>query len=371
VELAKLFEQYGNARAPGSKRAAVGDEYQPQREFVTAINPLPVKLPKAREPSHSDATLNSNTAPPRTFKSPRVRATVGWFCLSGMSHRITNESQCVLRGDQVWASPSNMVNRLNARWADRIYSGLRVGDAGYRYMLVHIGFSPEVLKEQATVAYTYRTPHDPCVEVPPDIEAQGLRRVLRIGAPNGTIVLRATRIKVLPSTGYQWNVFHKGDNATTARLKSQRSRAYYVRPAFSWMAPSPQVTLAAQTHFIVVDSSRYPDETLKRSCDSNPASRISGTKRTRWRGNFPIEHSRHARPTNPTKLTDNTVRHLTTRSSNRVSRSVTRGPDYWLIARVEQSLSPLRHRHDRASHWKHFLEIRHHVAQRYTDPAIG
>jgi hypothetical protein len=47
--LATLLEQYGNVKTLDGRRAVVRNGYLSEREIVTAIGPVPVKVPKVRD----------------------------------------------------------------------------------------------------------------------------------------------------------------------------------------------------------------------------------------------------------------------------------------------------------------------------------
>ncbi|MDR8732346.1 hypothetical protein FEQ05_05140 [Burkholderia pseudomultivorans] len=46
AELAAMLEQYSNVKTMDGRRAVVRNGYLPEREIVTAVGPVPVKVPK-------------------------------------------------------------------------------------------------------------------------------------------------------------------------------------------------------------------------------------------------------------------------------------------------------------------------------------
>jgi putative transposase len=51
AELAGMLEQYSNVKSIDGRRAVVRNGYLPEREVVTAIGPVTVKVPKVRDRS--------------------------------------------------------------------------------------------------------------------------------------------------------------------------------------------------------------------------------------------------------------------------------------------------------------------------------
>ncbi|MFC7633537.1 transposase, partial [Paraburkholderia humisilvae] len=64
AELATMLEQYSNVKSIDGRRAVVRNGYLPEREVVTAIGPVTVKVPKVRDRSGSGIRFNSTVVPP-------------------------------------------------------------------------------------------------------------------------------------------------------------------------------------------------------------------------------------------------------------------------------------------------------------------
>lgn len=64
AELAQLLEQSENVKTLQGKQAVVRNGYLPEREVLTAVGPVTVKVPKVRDRSGSGVKFNSTIVPP-------------------------------------------------------------------------------------------------------------------------------------------------------------------------------------------------------------------------------------------------------------------------------------------------------------------
>ena len=85
AELAAMPEQYSNVKTIDGRRGVVRNGYLPEREIVTAVGPVPVRVPKVRDRSGAGIRFNSSIVPPWVRKSPRVSSSLPWLYLRGVS----------------------------------------------------------------------------------------------------------------------------------------------------------------------------------------------------------------------------------------------------------------------------------------------
>ncbi|WP_420313681.1 transposase, partial [Acidithiobacillus thiooxidans] len=81
AEVAVLLEEFATVRMVDGRQAVVRNGHLPEREIMTALGPVPVKVPKVRDRSGSGIKFNSVLAPPYVRKSRTVAATVPWLYL--------------------------------------------------------------------------------------------------------------------------------------------------------------------------------------------------------------------------------------------------------------------------------------------------
>ncbi len=76
AELAQLLEQYENVNTLTGRRAVVRNSFLPEREVLTAVGPVTVTVPKARDRSVAGIKFNSALVPPYVSHSARFSETL-------------------------------------------------------------------------------------------------------------------------------------------------------------------------------------------------------------------------------------------------------------------------------------------------------
>ena len=353
AELAVLLERYDNVKTLDGRRTVIRNGYLPEREVVTAIGPVTVKVPKVRDRSGSGVKFNSNIVPPYIRKSPRVSAALPWLYLRGVSTGDMREALSVLLGEEAKGLSPNVVSRLKAQWADEhalwnqrdlstarwvywwadgIHTGLRSDDSDGQCLLVIIGVKPDGTKERVAIGDGFRESKDAWCELLLDLKARGLQSGPLLAAGDGAMGLWAALAEVFPKTRHQRRWFHKTGNVLNALPKSQHGRAKAGLQEI-WQAATREEAIAAFNRFIDAYSAKYPKATEKLTKDSDELLAFY---------DFPAEHWQHLRTTNPIESTFATVRHRTTRTRNCVSRPTFLGLAFKLIESAEKSWRRIR-----------------------------
>jgi len=353
AELAVLLERYDNVKTLDGRRTVIRNGYLPEREVVTAIGPVTVKVPKVRDRSGSGVKFNSNIVPPYIRKSPRVSAALPWLYLRGVSTGDMGEALSVLLGEEAKGLSPNVVSRLKAQWADEhalwnqrdlsnarwvywwadgIHTGLRSDDSDGQCLLVIIGVKPDGTKERVAIGDGFRESKDAWCELLLDLKARGLQSGPLLAAGDGAMGLWAALAEVFPKTRHQRRWFHKTGNVLNALPKSQHGRAKAGLQEI-WQAATREEAIAAFNRFIDAYSAKYPKATEKLTKDNDELLAFY---------DFPAEHWQHLRTTNPIESTFATVRHRTTRTRNCVSRPTFLGLAFKLIESAEKSWRRIR-----------------------------
>jgi putative transposase len=289
AELAALLERYDNVKTLDGRRTVIRNGYLPEREVVTAIGPITVKVPKVRDRSGSGVKFNSNIVPPYIRKSPRVSAALPWLYLRGVSTGDMGEALSVLLGEEAKGLSPNVVSRLKAQWADEhvlwnqrdlstarwvywwadgIHTGLRSDDSDGQCLLVIIGVKPDGTKERVAIGDGLRESKDAWCELLLDLKARGLQSGPLLAAGDGAMGLWAALAEVFPKTRHQRCWFHKTGNVLNALPKSQHGRAKAGLQEI-WQAATREEALAAFNRFIDAYSAKYPKATEKLTKDSD------------------------------------------------------------------------------------------------------
>ena len=349
AELAQLLEQYENVKTLSGRRTVVRNGYLPQREVLTAVGPVAVKVPKVRDRSGSGVKFNSTLVPPYLRRSARVQAALPWLYLKGISTGDMSEALKVLVGDDAKGLSANVVSRLKAQWADEharwnkrdlsqaryvywwidgIHTGLRAEDASDgQCLLVVIGVTPEGRKERVAIGDGLRESKESWKELLLDLKARGLQHGPLLAVGDGAMGFWAALEEVFPMTRAQRCWFHKMGNVLNALPKSQHARAKQ-RLQEIWMAATRAEALIAFERFVGQYAHKYPKAAEKLIKDREALLAFY---------DFPAEHWQHLRTTNAIESTFATVRHRTTRTRNCVSRATFLGLAFKLVEEAEKT----------------------------------
>ena len=118
AELQGLLDRYKNVTDLRGRQAVVRNGYLPERDLLTGLGPVPVRIPKVRDRSESGVKFNSALVPPYVRKTQRVEAALPWLYLRGISTGDMREALSVLLGDEAQGLSPAVVSRLKAEWAE-------------------------------------------------------------------------------------------------------------------------------------------------------------------------------------------------------------------------------------------------------------
>ena len=349
AELEQLLEQYRNVRTLHGKQTLVRNGYLPERDVLTAIGSLTVKVPKVRDRSGAGVKFNSALVPPYVRRSARMSAALPWLYLKGISTGDMSEALAVLVGEDAKGLSANVVSRLKAQWADEhaqwnqrdlsacryvywwvdgIHTGLRAEEASDgQCLLVIIGVTPEGRKERVAIGDGFRESKVSWQELLLDLRRRGLQHGPLLAVGDGAMGFWAALEEIFPTTRGQRCWFHKLGNVLNALPKSQQGRAKHALQEI-WMAATRADALRAFDHFVASYGAKYPKATEKVIKDKDALLAFY---------DFPAEHWSHLRTTNPIESTFATVRHRTTRTRNCVSRATFLGLAFKLVEEAEKS----------------------------------
>jgi putative transposase len=353
VEVRELLADYENVKMLGGQRTVVRNGYLPERQVLTAVGPVDVRVPKVRDRSGGGVKFNSALVPPFVRRSQRMSAALPWLYLKGISTGDMRDALTALVGDQAKGLSPNVVSRLKGEWAgeygawmkrdltasryvywwaDGIHTGLRQEDDARQCLLVIIGVLPDGKKELVTIGDGLRESKDSWLDVLRDLVRRGLLAGPLLAVGDGALGFWAALDEVYPETQRQRCWVHKTGNVLNALPKTLQAKAKADLHEI-WMAPTRLQAIAAFDHFVKTYGTRYPKAADKLTKDRDTLLAFY---------NFPAEHWQHIRTTNPIESTFATVRHRTTRTRNCVSRSTFLGLAFKLIQEAEKSWRRIR-----------------------------
>lgn len=149
AEVEELLSAHRHRHDAHGRTAVVRNGHLPERQVLTGIGPIVVKVPKVRDRLGEGVVFHSSFAPPYVRKSQSIEAALPWLYLRGVSTGNMAEALSVLVGKNAAGLSPAVVSRLKAQWtgeyqafrqqslaherfvylwADGIYASLRADD---------------------------------------------------------------------------------------------------------------------------------------------------------------------------------------------------------------------------------------------------
>ena len=330
AELAELLDRHAGDRDAQGRAAVVRNGYLPQREVLSGIGPVQVKVPKVRSRTDEAVVFRSSLVPPYVRRTPTLDAALPWLYLKGISTGQMEEALSVLVGPEASGLSASVVSRLKAQWkeeyqiwsrrrldkdrwvywwADGIYSGLRA--EGQRLCaLVVVGVNERGEKHFLAVEDGVRESTQSWREVLLDLKARGVAVPPKLAVGDGALGFWAALDEVFPATRHQRCWVHKTANVLNYLPKSVQGKAKRALHEI-WMAETRAAAHKAFDQFIATYRAKYPKAV---DCLVKDREALLAFY------DFPAEHWVHLRTTNPIESTFATIRHRTDRAKGCVTR---------------------------------------------------
>ncbi|WP_445366618.1 IS256 family transposase [Methylomonas sp. BW4-1] len=352
AELQAFLNDYRNVTDLQGRRTVVRNGYLPEREIVTGVGNVAVKVPKVRDRSGGGIKFNSSLVPPYVRKAKRVEAALPWLYLRGISTGDMQDALSVLLGAEAKGLSPAVVSRLKAQWADDyqawhrrdlsneryvyvwadgIYSTLR-GEDDRLCLLVIIGVNERGEKRLLALSDGYRESKASWLSVLQDLQTRGLQDAPKLATGDGALGFWAAVNEAWPQTRTQRCWVHKTANVLAALPDSIQGKAKAGLKEI-WMAETKAQASKAFDSFRHNFEAKYPKAVniLEKDRESLLAFY-----------DFPAEHWVHIRTTNPIESSFATIRHRTTRTKNCVSRNTLLGLVFQLALTAEKSWRKIR-----------------------------
>ena len=120
AELAALLAQFSNETTPAGHAHIVRHGHLPEREVMTGIGPVPVKVPRVRDRGQQaeKVRFTSSILPPYLHKAKSVEELLPWLYLKGISTDDFQEALAAILGPNATRLSSTTISRLKADWWD-------------------------------------------------------------------------------------------------------------------------------------------------------------------------------------------------------------------------------------------------------------
>ena len=350
AEVAALLNRHADQRTDDGRQRLVRHGHLPEREIVTGIGPVAVRCPRVRDRvSDGSERIRFSLAilPPYARRSKSLEVLIPILYLKGVSTGDFEEALLALLGKDAGGLSASTIGRLkdawsdeHARWskrdlsakryvyfwADGIHVQARLEDDA-QCLLVIIGATPEGKKELVGLIDGVRESTQSWRELLLDLKRRGLAVGPELSVADGALGFWQAVEEVWPKSRGQRCWVHKTANVLNKLPKSLQSKAKRSLQEI-WMAETKKDALVAFDAFVETWSPKYEKavECLTKDRDALLAFY-----------DFPAEHWKHLRTSNPIESSFATVRHRTVRSKGCLSNKTALAMIYKLAEAAEKN----------------------------------
>ena len=355
TEVADFLGRYADLKTEVGHQRVVRHGHLPEREIMTGIGPVAVRQPRVRDREAVGGErirFSPTILPPYARRTKSLEMLIPILYLKGISTGDFEEALAALLGKDAGGLSASTIARLkeawvdeHARWLDRdlsakryvyfwvdgIHVQARLEDDA-QCLLVIIGATPEGKKELVGLVDGVRESAQSWKELLLDLKRRGLAMGPELAVADGALGFWKALAEVWPKTREQRCWVHKTANVLNRLPKSLQGKAKRALQNI-WMAETRKDAEAAFDAFAEIYGTRYDKavECLAKDRDVLLAFY-----------DFPAEHWKHLRTTNPIESTFATVRHRTTRSKGCLSNKTALAMTFKLAQSAEMSWHRLR-----------------------------
>jgi transposase-like protein len=352
AEVASFLAKHADLRTEDGRARVVRHGHLPEREVMTGIGPVAVRQPRVRDRAAAADNpgrirFSPSILPPYMRRSKSIETLLPILYLKGISTGDFSEALTALLGKDAAGLSASAIGRLkdgwldehaawqkrdlSARryvyiWADGIHLEARLEDEK-QCILVVIGATPEGRKELVGFTDGARESAHDWRELLFDLKRRGLDVSPELMVADGALGFWKAAGEVWPKAREQRCWVHKTANVLTKLPKSQQPKAKRALQEI-WMAETKAGAETAFDDFIESYSVKYEKaaDCLEKDRDALLAFY-----------DFPAEHWKHLRTTNPIESTFATVRHRTIRAKGCLSNKTALAMVFKLVEGAQKS----------------------------------
>ena len=332
AELTALMAAFSEEKLENGRSRLVRHGHLPEREVMTGIGPVPVKVPRVRDrkPGEDKISFTPSIRPRYLRKATSVAELLPWLYLKGISTGDFTEALAALLGPKAAGLSAKTITRLKADWwngyeswqkrdlsnrrflyiwADGVYFKPRMAEEK-QCVLVIVGADEYGRKELLALTGGFRESTGNWRELLPDLKRRGMKQDPKLAIGDGALGFWTALREVFASTHEQRCWVHKTMNVLNALPKSLQDKAkahlHDIRQAETKAEASTAVDFFVETYRVKYDKA--------------VAKLVKDRAALLTFYDYPAEHWKHIRTSNPIESTFATVRHRTKRTKGCLSR---------------------------------------------------
>jgi transposase-like protein len=332
AEVSGFIAEHAHLLDGEGRQRLVRHGFLPEREMMTGIGTVPVQVPRVRDrganADGSKIKFRSALVPPYLRKAKSVEELLPWLYLKGISTGDFSEALAAIVGPDAEGLSSSTIARLKAAWweeykawctrdlkgrayiwADGVYFTPRL-DGDRQCMLVIIGADEYGNKDVLAIADGFRENADSWSDILKGLKERGLTVPPRLAIGDGALGFWTALRDVFPDTREQRCWVHKTANVLGALPKSLHEKAKSDIQDI-WMAETKKEANAAFDLFVETYGVKYEKAVAKLVKDRDQMLAFY---------DFPAEHWKHIRTTNPIESVFATVRNRTRKTKGGLNR---------------------------------------------------
>ena len=330
AEVASFLEAYAALVDDAGRRRVVRNGYLPERAIQTGIGPVSVRQPRVRDRGDGAIQFTSAILPRYLRRTKSLEDLLPWLYLKGISTGDFSEALTALLGTQAPGLSAATITRLKEVWQDEmerwqqrdltakryvyfwvdgIYFGARMEEEK-QCILVVMGATDTGQKELIAITDGYRESERSWLEVLLDLKRRGLEMGPELAVGDGALGFWKALRQVYGIAREQRCWVHKTGNVLNKLPKGLQKKAKSHLQEI-WMAETRKEAENAFDFFLEAYGPKYDKATACLAKDRDALLTFY---------DFPAEHWKHVRTTNPIESTFATVRLRTYRTKGCLSR---------------------------------------------------
>jgi transposase-like protein len=355
TEVADFLRRHADLKSAAGHQRIVRHGHLPEREIMTGIGPVAVRQPRVRDREAVGGErirFSPTILPPYARRTKSLEVLIPILYLKGISTGDFEEALAALLGKDAGGLSASTIGRLKDAWSDEHLRWSERDLSGKRYvyfwadgvhvqarlendaqcLLVIIGATPEGKKELVGLIDGVRESAQSWKELLLDLKRRGLAMGPELAVADGALGFWKALPEVWSKTREQRCWVHKTANVLNKLPKSLQGKAKRALQNI-WMAETKHAAEAALDMFVEIYGTKYDKAVECLTKDRDVLLTFY---------DFPAEHWKHLRTTNPIESTFATVRHRTTRSKGCLSNKTALAMTFKLAQSAEASWNRLR-----------------------------